>query len=86
MTEGSSPQSPDFLSDFDHTVEMEDGVHLIENADEARRRNNLLPLFVHDGVPVAHEDVQMTPPPRQERDEETWVVFIGRVPGVYPLL
>ena len=84
MTEGSA-QSPDFLSDFDHPVEMEDGVRLIEDADESRRRNNLPPLFVHNGVPVAH-DIPMTPPPHREQDEETWVVFIGRVPGVYPLL
>lgn len=84
VAEETSQSSPkDLLSD-DYTVEMEESVRLVEGADEDRRRNNLPPLFLCDGVPV--DDDSMSPLPSQVQDEKHWVVFIGKVPGVYPLL
>jgi len=76
---GSQP-SPDFFQDFEYTQEMDDRVQMIESADFHRRRNNLPPLSLHDGVPVGSD----TPLLPQDRAEKAWVVFQGKNPGVYP--
>ena len=79
------PPSPDLLDSFEHTTEMEEGLHLIESEDEARHRNNLPPLFLYDGVPIPRDsDFPMFP--TQEEEQKTWVVFHGKAPGVYPNL
>jgi hypothetical protein len=76
----SYPPSPDLIED--HTVEMEESVRMVENADEGRRQKNLPPLFLRDGVPMS-EDFPMSP---IQRDGDTWVVFHGKAPGVYAYL
>ena len=78
-TQVAPPPSPDLIDSFEYTTEMENNVRLIEEADEGRRQNNLPPLFLQDGVPIS-DDIPY------EQDEKTWVVFHGRVPGVYPHL
>ena len=64
---------------------MDDGVRIIEKADEARRRKNLPPLFLCDGIPISDDD-DVPVSPTREFDEKTWVVFVGKTTGVYSLL
>ena len=85
MTQATSPPSPDPFDDFEYTDEMDDSVHIIEKADEARRHKNLPPLFLCDGIPISDDDDVLMSPTR-EFDEKTWVVFVGKTTGVYSLL
>jgi len=76
----ASQPSPDFLEDFEFTEEMFDTALVIESLDTQCRQRGLLPISMDNGIPF----VNNTPLPTQDREERAWVVFHGRVPGIYP--
>ena len=80
LTQVTSPPSPDFLDSFEHTAEMEDGVRMVEDEDEVRRQENLPPLFLRDSAPVWND---VTLSPAHAHEGRTWVVFHGKIPGLY---
>ena len=80
LTQVTSPPSPDFLNSFEHTAEMEDGVCMVEDEGKVQHQENLPPLFLCDSAPVWND---VTLSPAHVHEGRTWVVFYGKILGLY---
>ena len=75
----TAPPSPDLFEGFEFTPEMFSSLQIIEEADDQRHRDGLLPLSLHNSV-LMFDD---TAPMLSTREEKAWVIFHGKNPGVY---
>ena len=70
-----SLESPDLFDDLEYSSEMDDDLHRIDQQAAMIHDTRSSPLSSRNEVLVPS-----TPPPREDK---TWVVFCGRLPGVY---
>ena len=77
-TQRDSSPSPDFLRGFVYSQEMDDDFSRVDREFEAERlRDEFIFSQAHNRVLVSES------PPPAPRDQKTWVVFHGKVPGIY---
>lgn len=73
------PSSPDLFEPFEYTPDMAPDFHRIDSEVGA--------LQSEDGNTQPSSSPQVlvpdTPPRTPPQDQDTWVVFLGKVPGVY---
>lgn len=71
--------SPDYFDEFEYSQEMDEYLHRVDmEAAEAQRSERGHPSPSMNGAPVSS-----VPTPTPVRDRKTWVVFRGKVPGIY---
>jgi len=80
VTRAESSSSPDFLDDFIYTEEMDDDLRRIDS--------DVAAIIAAEGFQMHHADSSQGngvhgTPQTLPRNRATWVVFCGKVPGIY---
>ena len=77
---GGAPGSPDLLEPFEYTPDMDPDLSRIDSESSAR-------IAEDEGIPplppTARVLIPESPPRTLSRNQKTWVVFLGRKPGLY---
>jgi hypothetical protein len=78
FTQTASSPLPDLFDTFEYTKDMDDDLRRIDLAAESEHYPCGRPLYPPNNR-LPSDSPPLTPP----QDEKTWVVFRGKIPGIY---